>query len=128
MNVIVYGTLRLGERAHAFMNTCKFEGTVTVDGYEMRHLGGFPGIVPNPQSAIIGELYSGVSTDLLARLDQYEGYHEGDLYGSLYLREVVPQWQAYIYVYNGKAERYPLIETGDWKRKDISHHVQSVDG
>ena len=116
MNVIVYGTLRRGERAHAFMNTCQFEGIVTVDGYEMRHLGGFPGIVPNPSAAIVGELYSGVSTDLLARLDQYEGYYEGDSYGSLYLREIVPQWQAYIYVYNGKPERYPVVQTGNWKQ------------
>lgn len=128
MNVIVYGTLRRGERAHAFMNTATFEGNVTVDGYEMRHLGGFPGIAPNPQAAIVGELYSGVTPELLARLDQYEGY-DGDHAGSLYLRVIVPQYEAYIYVYNGNAQRYSVIETGDWKRqKDISHHVQSLVG
>lgn len=128
MNVIVYGTLRRGERANTFLNTCAFEGIVTVDGYELRHLGGFPGIVPNPKSAIVGELYSGVTPELLKRLDQYEGY-DGDHAGSMYLRVVVPEFQAYIYVWNGTADRYPVIETGDWKKqKDISHHAESVVG
>lgn len=50
----------------------------TVAGYRLFDLGGYPGLtaVPSDRDGVIGEIWS-VDTDALARLDAFEGVHEG---------------------------------------------------
>jgi gamma-glutamylcyclotransferase (GGCT)/AIG2-like uncharacterized protein YtfP len=127
-HVLVYGTLRRGERANSFLDDSEFLGEVTVPNAVMFDLGSFPGIHLNqPEFSITAELYRVDNPKIIDRLDGYEGFDPYDPKRSLYLREVVNVngVDAFIYVYNGAAPRSPRIVTGDWKQR-VYHHVESV--
>ncbi|MBX3440108.1 MAG: gamma-glutamylcyclotransferase [Planctomycetaceae bacterium] len=75
--VFVYGTLmRGGCRAHALGDE-HFLGTArTAPCYRLFDCGEYPGLVPNGNRSIVGELWE-VSARCLEQLDQIEGVDEG---------------------------------------------------
>jgi gamma-glutamylcyclotransferase (GGCT)/AIG2-like uncharacterized protein YtfP len=119
--VFVYGTLRKGD--------CRF-GVPTfvemvhpeayLEGFQLIHLGGFPGIIPGP-GRVRGEVHRYSSFE---RLDRIEGFSEANPNSSLFRREEVvvelplgEELQASVYIFGaGNRMRRPLkvIECGDW--------------
>lgn len=118
--ILVYGTLRRNGGANRFLQGTAFLGETRLPGYDMINLGGFPGIVPNPQNkvGIVGEVYDGVDEKMLDHLDHYEGYHPDRPKQSChYLRETVNVGgdDVFVYVYNRPVKEWGLpIKTGDW--------------
>lgn len=112
MLVFTYGTLRRGQRYHAWLEgaTCKGRH-VTAPRYTMLVLEGYPGVVEGGRTAIVGELYE-VSAAALARLDRLEEAP------SLYLRRLVPtpRGSAWMYLYRGRARGRRRLPSGDWCR------------
>ena len=85
--IFVYGTLKHGGHNHHFMVGQTFMGTAhTVPGYTLYDLGGYPGMVAEPDDldGVGGEVWS-VDDSCLAGLDVLEGTAEG-----LYERRSVP--------------------------------------
>jgi gamma-glutamylaminecyclotransferase len=85
--IFVYGTLKRRCSNHSQLAGQEFLGTArTAPGFTLYDLGGYPGIVadPNDRDGVVGEVWS-VDADALRRLDHFEGVHEG-----LYRREPIP--------------------------------------
>jgi gamma-glutamylaminecyclotransferase len=85
--LFVYGTLKRGCSNHRYLANQRFVGLArTPPGYRLYDLGGYPGIVvqPDDREGVVGEVWS-VDDDALAALDKFEGVHEG-----LYRREPLP--------------------------------------
>ena len=101
--VYVYGTLRPGN-----LNNLHIIPGVMYD------LGWYPGVhlkEPEEGSFFIAETVE-VDDAGLARLDQYEGYHEDAPGQSLYIR--LPYKDGWIYQYNSDCGPEKRIENGDW--------------
>jgi gamma-glutamylcyclotransferase (GGCT)/AIG2-like uncharacterized protein YtfP len=121
--IIVYGSLRAGQQANRALRDCAYVDTVRVPGYDLYALTWFPGIKENPDNkeGFVGELYEGVTDDLLKQLDRYEGYNREDVERSLFRREEVEVGgkPAIVYVFNknpyeafGTSAR--VVRDGDW--------------
>ncbi len=130
--VFVYGTLRRGDSRFGVLDESRCVAEVAfADGFQMLHLGGFPGIVPG-DGRIVGEIYE-IDDDTLALLDGIEGYHEDDPKRSLYLRQEIDAFyedggsipgvgtaegRILTYVFNEDGGRMrsgrDVIESGDW--------------
>jgi gamma-glutamylaminecyclotransferase len=85
--LFVYGTLKRGCSNHRYLADQKFVALArTIPGYRLYDLGGYPGIVSDPEDryGVVGEVWS-VDAQGLERLDRFEGVHEG-----LYRREPLP--------------------------------------
>ena len=120
--LLVYGTLRRGGGANGFMKGTEYQGAVKLPGYDMYNLGGFPGIVENPDNkdGVVCEVFDGVTPETMEDIDHYEGYRpDYPPEHSHYLRkEVNVQGEPmFVYVYNRPTnmEWYQPIKTGDWK-------------
>ncbi len=77
--LFVYGTLKRGCRNHRHLAGQAFVGPArTAPGFTLYDLGGYPGIAADPAAAggVAGELWT-VDAAALARLDAFEGVHEG---------------------------------------------------
>ena len=73
--VFVYGTLKRGMVNHRQLAGSRFEGTTTVGGLHLYDLGPFPMAIAaaaDRDARVEGEVY-GVSPELLAALDRFEG-------------------------------------------------------
>jgi gamma-glutamylcyclotransferase (GGCT)/AIG2-like uncharacterized protein YtfP len=117
--VFVYGTLKRGERNHAFLEGQTFRGNArTAPGFRLISLGEYPGIIPdsNDRAGVAGEVWS-IDETCLARLDEFEGVAEG-----LYRRERIllqppfseQEVQSYIYALNPMGR--PFIPDGVWAK------------
>src|SRR5262245_45309661 len=85
--LFVYGTLKRGCCNHHHLAGQTFVGLGrTPAGYRLYDLGGYPGIVaqPDDSTGVFGEVWS-VEDESLRQLDHFEGVHEG-----LYRREALP--------------------------------------
>lgn len=85
--LFVYGTLKRGCSNHVYLADQTFVGLArTKPGFRLYDLGGYPGIALHPADTVgvVGEVWS-VTPEALARLDHFEGVHEG-----LYRREPIP--------------------------------------
>ena len=85
--LFVYGTLKRGCSNHRHLAGQKFVGLArTLPGFRLYDLGGYPGIVAQPEdrSGVVGEVWS-IEDESLRQLDEFEGVHEG-----LYRREPIP--------------------------------------
>ena len=72
--VFVYGTLKAGHGNNELLKGSEFVGEhVTKPIYTMKNLGGFPGVLLDGNTSIIGEVYR-VTSPTMARLDRLEGY------------------------------------------------------
>jgi gamma-glutamylcyclotransferase (GGCT)/AIG2-like uncharacterized protein YtfP len=116
--VFVYGTLRNGWGNHALLVKSEFLGKATLQA-KMYTFGFIPYISlnnANDDDIVHGEVYS-IDDYTLARLDQLEGYREGNVESSFYTRSLVRTSLGDAYVYhieyrdNNEAKR---IESGDW--------------
>ncbi len=83
--VFVYGTLKRGGSNHGFLMGERFLGeALTVPGYTLYTLDGYPGMVPDATAeGVLGELWL-VTPACLAALDDLEGLAE-----ALYRREPI---------------------------------------
>lgn len=85
-------------------------------------LGLFPAAVPSPGSYVWGEVYEvDPDPDVLARLDEIEGFRFAEPDSSLYTRVVVPVTYedgssdvAWVYFYNAPLGRAERITSGDY--------------
>lgn len=121
MRFFVYGTLM-----HDFANSALFDGRArmvapaTTTG-ELRSVGGFPALLPG-DGTVHGEVWEAISDDVLAELtaalDMLEGVdHEFPAMG-MYRRELcmTSEGVAWTYLWNGPAERLPLVPSGCWRQ------------
>lgn len=119
----VYGTLKRGGSNYHWLarNNAHYVSTAVLRHAELYHVFTYPGAVQsaNPQSVILGELYSCDSYKAVDDLDQLEGYVLADEDRSLYLRR--PAWvetpdghgvQATIYWYNRPTGDLKLLPNG----------------
>lgn len=102
--LFVYGTLKRGCSHHGQLHGQTFVGEArTVPGYRLFDVGGFPGLVPWPADVegVEGEVWR-TDTAGLARLDAFEGVHEG-LYtrGPIRLQPPFVQTGVQAYLYPG---------------------------
>jgi gamma-glutamylcyclotransferase (GGCT)/AIG2-like uncharacterized protein YtfP len=70
--LFVYGTLQHHGPNHHFLGDSVFLGEVVLHGYSLYHLKeGYPGIIPNLDYSVLGELYE-VSSNVLSDIDRLE--------------------------------------------------------
>lgn len=77
--LFVYGTLQRGAKNHTHLATQRFIAPArTLPGFELRDMGGYPGIVPNAadREGVTGEVWA-VDAAALRRLDRFEGVDQG---------------------------------------------------
>lgn len=103
------------------MRGAEYQGDVRIPGFDMVNLGGFPGIVPNPENkeGIVGEVWDGIDDHTLEHLDYYEGVNHRDPALGHYRRETIDVAgdKADIYIWNRPETRnwYQPIPSGDWR-------------
>lgn len=115
--VAVYGSLRKGLGNHGFVEDQELLGEFqTPPMYEMRSLGGFPGIKNGGDTSVLMEVYE-VDGSTLKSLDRLEGYREGET-STFYDREVIetPFGDAFTYTYvpNFNDNYNDIVDHGDW--------------
>lgn len=125
--VATYGTLRPGCRAEALWKNYGGHHVITgtVDGYALRDYGPFPYAVPMPGHRIIVDVIA-VPTELLARLDDYEGYpgHYDRLPVTVETIEKMGHlFDVWLYTPADPDDvsDLPIIPSGDW----IAHHEEA---
>ena len=110
--VFVYGLLRKGQSMAHMLAQAKYLGETEVDGFDLFHLGTYPGAVAG-DGRVKGELYEVESLDAL---DAAEGV---DRSPPLYQRREVETGgeRAWIYVYARPLAGTLKIESGDWVKR-----------
>jgi gamma-glutamylcyclotransferase (GGCT)/AIG2-like uncharacterized protein YtfP len=122
--VFFYGTLMAGfdRRRRAGIDgklTYIGRGSITAALFD---LGIYPAAVPSHDGRVWGEVYEMADTDeVLAALDDIEGYRSDDPDRSLYSRSQAEvtlsdgaQGRAWVYFYNAPLGRAPRIPSGDY--------------
>lgn len=120
-HVLVYGSLRAGQYAEHKMDDCEYIGLVDVPGV-MYSLGAFPGVKLGGDDTFVAELYyvpDNYVPDIIAALDNYEGYYPKYPDASLYIRKTVKINDVYAYIYevNREPSATSRIHGGDWCKK-----------
>ena len=119
--IFVYGSLRVGFGNHRLLDNSAYVGQArTEPRFTMLHLGGFPGVVADGETSIIGEVYD-VDDPTLRNLDRLEGHPD------FYARQTiqverggdVEDVQVYLLpqVWLDDA-RNAVIASGDWKDRN----------
>ena len=117
MKVFVYGSLMKGcGNDHLLKgSTLLAAEAITLPIFTMLHLGGFPGIVEDGHTQVIGELYE-VDDDTLTRLDRLEGHPDFYKRKPIAVRSVAGPDDAEAYflpkVYARSCETIP---SGNWR-------------
>ena len=115
--VFVYGTLKAGGSNHHFMEGQTLVGDAqTAPGFQLIHLGSYPGMVtvPNSAESVVGEVWR-IDSKCLAQLDALEGIDEG-----LYRRESINLLAPFTnenvqtYLYAQSIAGRPSIPNGRW--------------
>lgn len=115
--VFTYGTLLEGERNHRLLRTARLVGAAsTPPKYELRHLGGYPGMVRGGTRAIAGEIYE-VDAATLSTLDRLEGHPTFYRRTRIRLADGVAV-SAYL-LRRQQVERCPIITTNDWRTSTV---------
>ena len=111
--IFVYGTLKKGYGNHANCGLdqppCVFVGKDKILG-RIYSLGPFPGLKPNFDSKVYGEIYE-VDDRTLQRLDRLEGHPR------MYERKEVETEngkKVWAYFYNGDVSNRHFIRSGEW--------------
>lgn len=114
--LFVYGTLLRGEtNDHRLAGAEPLGPALTVAGYDLLDLGGYPALVAGGATAVAGELYA-LAAPALARLDAFEGHPT--LFCRTRIRLSTGRTaDAYLFD-RRRAERAPLIPSGDWRRRE----------
>jgi gamma-glutamylcyclotransferase (GGCT)/AIG2-like uncharacterized protein YtfP len=122
--IFFYGTLMAGfdrRRRAGIDDKLSYAGRAHIRGH-LYDLGLYPAAVPGPEGQVWGEVYrTDTPADVLAALDDIEGYRADDPDKSLYARQratvILPDGQAdeaWVYFYNAPLGRAPRIESGDY--------------
>jgi gamma-glutamylcyclotransferase (GGCT)/AIG2-like uncharacterized protein YtfP len=122
--VFFYGTLMAGfdrRRRAGIDDKLVYIGRGSIQG-ALFDVGLYPAAVPAPDGRIWGEIYEILDPpEVLAALDEIEGYRPDDPDRSLYTRAladaVLPDGagaQAWVYFYNAPLGRAPRIPSGDY--------------
>lgn len=122
--VFFYGTLMAGfdrRRRAGIDSKLTYVGRGAIRA-ALFDLGLYPAAVPAPEGHVWGEVYEMVDRDeVLAALDEIEGYRPDDPDRSLYVRQqtevVLPDGSvamAHVYFYNAPLGRAPRIRSGDY--------------
>lgn len=117
----VYGTLMSGHGNNRILqqsSTAQFiEKGVTAPEFNLHHLGGFPGVTENGDTAIHGEIWSVQDVETKRRLDMLEGYRKEDPTGGLYNKKVIEvnNKQVNIYLINRYNNEKNIIKSGKWE-------------
>lgn len=117
MKLFTYGTLMQGGSNNHLLDGADFMGPATTEpGFTMLHLGGFPGIVPEGNTTINGELYE-IDERILRILDVLEGHP--DFYRR---RDIGVCWEGmwivatcYLLPREWLKNNHPIIESGNWR-------------
>lgn len=110
--VVVYGLLRRGEPLSHKLEDARFLGEVELEGFDMYHLGRYPGVVEG-DGRVAAEVYE---VDDLTELDRTEGAQEDPpLYERC--RVDVDGSPAWIYLYARPLEGSFRIDSGDWRNR-----------
>ncbi|OYD07465.1 gamma-glutamylcyclotransferase family protein [Paludifilum halophilum] len=130
--VFVYGSLRVGEANHGYMNRaipvamqCWTPGALFDTGK------GYPAMVPHEAKRVYGELYRVTEADL-ERLDELEDYSPGEedsLYRRVRHRVHTDQGSTEAFVYVDASEQEAdrsWMETGDWKSRRIGEQEEHL--
>lgn len=122
--IFFYGTLMAGfdrRRRAGIDDRLKYVGRAHIRGH-LFDLGIYPAAVPAPDGQVWGEVYgTDAPQEVLAALDDIEGYRAEDPDKSLYTRQrakvILPDGQAdeaWVYFYNAPLGQAPRIESGDY--------------
>ena len=125
--LFTYGTLRKGvdiPMQRFLSNRSTWMGEAIFQG-KLYYVGGHPAAVPSSskKDAVTGDLFRiDNGTDLIRRLDQYEGFDENNRKGSLYIREKRKvrlkksdkTLLAWIYLFNKPVDDSQKIESGNY--------------
>lgn len=120
----VYGTLKRGYGNNRILQqspTAQFiEEGVTEAKFNLYHLGGFPGVTENGETAIHGEIWE-VSDDYTKqRLDMLEGYRKDAPTEGLYNKKTIKVNDKDVNIYILNRTNYITetnkITTGKWER------------
>lgn len=119
-----YGTLMTGfdrRRRAGIEGKLTYVGRGAIEA-ALFDLGIYPAAVPATGSQVVGEVYGMADpAQVLAVLDDIEGYSADDPDHSLYTRVLVPARlddgrtvDVWVYFYNAPLGRAPLIQSGDY--------------
>jgi gamma-glutamylcyclotransferase (GGCT)/AIG2-like uncharacterized protein YtfP len=122
--IFFYGTLMAGfdrRRRAGIDDKLSYEGRAHIRGH-LFDLGLYPAAVPAPDGQVWGEVYRTESpADVLAALDDIEGYRAEDPDKSLYARQratvILPDGrddEAWVYFYNAPLGQALRIDSGDY--------------
>lgn len=113
--VFVYGTLLTKEPNHRLLIRARLVGRArTKPGFELHHLGGFPGMVRGGDGVVVGEVFE-VDAPTLAALDRLEGHPRFYRRTSIVLDGGAAA-EAYL-LRPDQVEGRPVIVSGDWRRR-----------
>lgn len=117
VKVFVYGTLMKNRYNHnRYLKEQKYLGQAVLPSYALYNLGSYPGVIPDDNEKVLGELYE-IDLQCLKKLDYLEDN------GRLYIRRKVEvclkgsKIEALVYVYNQKVRKKDKIKFSDqpWK-------------
>lgn len=113
MDIFTYGTLMdadIMSRVSGQTLECR---AATLSGYVRKRMAGeaYPAILSDAESTVSGQLYRGVNTEAIQRLDAFEGDHYDRRVVTLKL-ENGEQHEAQVYAL--KDEFYHLASQDDW--------------
>lgn len=118
----VYGTLKRGYGNNRILqqsSTAEFiEEAVTEPKFNLYHLGGFPGVTENGETAVHGEIWAVSDQETKRRLDMLEGYRKDAPKQGLYDKKIINinNKKVNIYLINNYYNENNKIKTGKWER------------
>ncbi|WP_461206214.1 GNAT family N-acetyltransferase [Clostridium sp. DL1XJH146] len=84
----------------------------------MYDLGNCPGIVPNSNNIIVGQVFEVLDSKAIEILDEFEGFYAETPTKSEYVRKRIKlnneNIYAWIYYYNRVVDNYAIIKSGSW--------------
>ena len=114
--VVIYGSLKSGERNHALLKPARFLGEDELTTLTLYDIGPYPGARQEPSRGVIVEVYA-IPRPRLNALDAFEDYRPGVPTASLYVRDTIDTrfGAAWVYLYNRSVSGLPSIDNGRWE-------------
>jgi gamma-glutamylcyclotransferase (GGCT)/AIG2-like uncharacterized protein YtfP len=101
----------MGEGNHRLLEDEEFVGQcLSEPHFTMHSLGGFPGVVENGSTAIVGEVFS-VAAEAWKNVEYLEGYP--DFYDRITVHTEFGEAEMYV-LKDTEYQTAPVIEGGDW--------------
>lgn len=117
----LYGSLMRGFGEVEKISTIQkleYKGSCNIPG-SLYDLGEYPGLVPDDDSVVVGELYVVKDSRIFREFDIFERYDPNNRKDSLYVRSCIrlrePKLDAWVYIYNKETSGKERIYSGDWR-------------